>query len=260
MTSNRFRAAERSIVRDPAGSFDPEEIADLPDDVQRYFMASVEPGTPVAQSVRVSMRGHIKVGRWLPYRAVEILNPRVGFRWGAVAAGVIRGFDQFVDGRGQMSWKLAAIIPVVRAEGPDVSRSAAERAAAEAVWVPTALLPRFGTEWSTAGDGWVAARYSIGKYPLELHLELSPEGWVRSVRFDRWGDPRGRGEYSSHSFGGEFDQHQSFGGLTIPTRGRLGWHYGTESWVDGEFFRFQITDLEIMKDESVFGSKGAQVR
>lgn len=34
---------------------------------------------------------------------------------------------------------------------------------------------------------------------------------------------------------------RTFGGLRIPGRGRLGWHFGTDRWPDGEFFRYGIT-------------------
>ena len=37
------------------------------------------------------MRGSIKVGRWLPFRARQVLDPRRGFVWRARAAGLIAG-------------------------------------------------------------------------------------------------------------------------------------------------------------------------
>ena len=30
---------------------------------------------------RLRMTGHIKIGRWLPFRAEEVLSPREGFVW-----------------------------------------------------------------------------------------------------------------------------------------------------------------------------------
>ena len=61
----------------------------------------------------------------------------------------------------------------------------------------------------------------------------------------RWGDPDGTGTWGWHPFGGEISGHRTFGGLTIPSAGRLGWHAGTDRWAAGEFFRYEITALDV---------------
>ena len=152
-----------------------------------------------------------------------------------------------------MDWRLAGLLRVMHAAGPDVSRSAAERAAAEAVWVPTALLPRFGVEWSDIGHDRIRARYRIADYPVQVDYSLTGESLIRSVTFDRWGDPDGTGDFGLHPFGGEFTAHATFGGVTIPSEGCLGWHYGTDQWGDGEFFRYRITDFELVTVSSTPG-------
>jgi hypothetical protein len=125
-----------------------------------------------------------------------------------------------------------------------VSRSAAGRAGAEAIWLPTALLPRFGVRWSAGPEGQVTAGFHVGGTQLELQLRLDTAGPIASMVFDRWGDPDNRGAFGWHRFGGEFTGYRSFQRLTIPSQGRLGWFYGQDHWPAGEFFRYQITDLE----------------
>jgi hypothetical protein len=132
---------ERRLGRSPAqGTFDEEEIAGLPEPVQRYLNAAIRSGGPLTTAVELKMRGRIKVGRWLPFRARQALSPHEGFLWAARAAGLIAGSDRYLDGVGAMHWKAAGLITVAHGEGPDVSRSAAGRAGAEAVWVPPARL------------------------------------------------------------------------------------------------------------------------
>ena len=168
---------------------------------------------------------------------------------GPPAAGVISGSDRFVGGTGAMDWRLFGIIPVMRAAGSDTSRSAAGRAAAEAVWVPTSLLPRFfGVEWTTPGAGQARAHHRVVDHQVDVDLAVTSTGLVRSVVFERWGDPYGTGTFGLHSFGGEFSDHATFNGMTIPVEGRLGWHYATDRWTEGEFFRFRVTDLEAVTD------------
>ena len=238
------------IQRQPGASPAPEvfseaELHGLPTPVRRYLRAGIAPGTPLTGAARLRMRGRIKVGRWLSFRAEQTLDPHHGFRWNVRAAGVISGFDRYVDGRGETRMKLLGVLPVMHADGPDVTRAAAGRAAVEAIWVPTALLPRFGVEWSAADERHLTARYRLEALEVEVHYVVGPDGRLRSVVFDRWGDPDGTGTWGPHPFGAEITGYATFDGLTIPSAGRVGWHFGTDRWDQGEFFRYQITELTL---------------
>jgi hypothetical protein len=230
----------------PPERFGPAELDGLPEPVRRHLAQAIAPGTPLHTAARLRMRGSIKVGRWLPFRARQVLSPQRGFVWTARAAGLIAGDDRYLDGAGALQWKLAGLVTVASGEGADISRSAAGRAGAEGVWLPTALLPRFGVRWSApAGDAGnqVTAAFSVGETPVALELRLDPAGRIVSLAFDRWGDPDGHG-FGWHRFGGEITGWASFGGLTIPSAGRLGWHPGGDRFTEGEFFRYRITTLQ----------------
>ena len=136
------------------------------------------------------MRGTIRIGGWLPFRAHEVISPHSGFVWSARAAGVISGSDRYVDGAGVADWRLAGLVPVMHAEGPDVTRSAAGRAGGEAVWVPTALLPRFGVAWTAESDHRITARFTVGDVPIEINLLLDAQGRAVLVQLRAMGRPR----------------------------------------------------------------------
>ena len=235
---------ETRLLR-PAGPdrFDPAELDGLPELVRRHLGLAIAAGTPLHTSARLRMRGSIKVGRWLPFRARQVLSPHHGFVWTARAAWLVAGSDRCLDGAGAMEWKLAGLVTVAQAEGADVARSSAGRAGAEGIWLPTALLPRFGVRWSAPEGDRVTAAFAVGETPVELDMRLDTAGRVVSLAFDRWGDPGGAGDFGWHRFGGEVTGYASFGGLTIPSAGQFGWFYGTDRWDEGEFFRHQITDL-----------------
>ena len=248
--ASRVTGPERRVLR-PAepGVFAAGELDGLPAPVLRHLTASVAPGTPLARTARLRMRGAIRIGGWLPFRAHEVLGPHTGFVWSARVAGVISGSDRYVDGAGVTDWHLAGLIPVVHADGPDVTRSAAGRAGGEAVWVPTALLPRFGVTWTAESDHRITARFAVGsgsaRVPLEIHLLLDAAGRAVSFSFARWGDPEGAGAWGWHPFGGDVTEHRTFDGVTVPAAGRIGWFPGTPGWARGEFFRYRITDLAL---------------
>jgi hypothetical protein len=245
MRAPRLTSQETRLLQPPTPDrFGAAELEGLPELACRYLIQSIAPGMPLATAARLRMRGQIKVGRWLPFHAQQVLNPHHGFVWTARAAGVIAGSDRYVDGTGGMDWKLAGLVSVAHAQGPDVARSAAGRAGAEAIWLPTALLPRFGVHWSARSADQVTATFRVGDTPVELQLRLDAAGRIASLVFDRWGDPDNRGSFGWHRFGGEFTDHRTFQGLTIPSSGRLGWFYGEDRWPVGEFFRYQLIDLE----------------
>lgn len=243
----RIAATLEERLLQPAGDvrFGPGELDGLPSHVRTYFVSSIAHGTPLATSARLRMRGRIKVGGWLPFRAEQLLAPHRGFVWAARAAGVVSGFDRYVDGAGEMDWKLAGLATVAHGDGPDVTASAAGRGGAEAVWLPTALLPRFGVAWTAYDERHIAARYAVGDTPVDLHLGLDGTGRVTSFAFDRWGDPDGTGAFGWHPFGGEATGWHSFDGVTIPSSGLVGWGFGTDRWPGDAFFRYTITDLAL---------------
>ena len=228
----------------PPTTFAPAELRGLDEPVQRYFRASIALGTPLVTAVRLTMRGQIKVGRWVPFRATEVLAPRSGFLWRATAAGIITGTDRYLAGDGAMRWRLAGIVPFMAAGGPDVSRSAAGRAGAEGLWVPTALLPRFGVEWQAESDTQIVGRFDLDGTPIELRYHVDHAGALTATSVRRWGDPNGGTDVDWHPFGGPVLATRTWSGSTVPSEGSVGWRPGTDRWADAEFFRYRITGLQ----------------
>jgi hypothetical protein len=223
------------------GPFSAAELDGVPDPVPHHLSRAIAAGTPLARSAYVRMRGRIKVGVWLPFRAREVLSPHDGFVWAARAAGLINGSDRYVDGAGRSEWALLRRT-LVRADGPDITRSAAGRAGAEAIWLPTALLPRYGVRWTAPEPGSAISSFTVDGVDVVTHYRLDGDGRIRSFVFDRWGDPDNTGTWGWHPFGGEITAHGTFDGVTIPAAGRLGWYSATA----GASFRFRITELRLL--------------
>lgn len=236
---------EQRLVAAPDEPLDADDLDGLPEMVRRYFRQSLAAGEPVIRAARLRMRGHIKIGRWLPFRAREVLDPMRGFVWRVhVAGGLIRGFDRYLADESQMKMALLGVLPVVNQRGDDLAKSAAARCGAESLWVPGATLPRYGAAWEQDGASSAVVRFAVDRTPLEIRYEFDEGGRMRRGGFDRWGDPDRTGAWGWHRCGGEVTEHRRFGGVTIPSAGTFGWHYGTDRWPEGEFFRYQITGWE----------------
>jgi hypothetical protein len=121
------------------------------------------------------MRARIKVGRWLPFRARQVLSPHRGIIWSAVVGGLITGSDRYLRGAGGMRWKLAGLMTVASGDGPDVSPSAADRVVAEAIWAPTALLPHCGVRWASTGPDRASLHHALEFEVVDLYPVRSPD-------------------------------------------------------------------------------------
>jgi hypothetical protein len=233
---------------EPAGTFDDLELDGMPEPVRRYFLASIDPGTRLASSARLRMRGSIKIGAlWLKFRADQLLAPRYGFVWDAHVGGILAGSDRYAGGRGAMGWKLLGSLRVLHADGPDVSKSSAGRAGAEAMWLPTAMLPRFGVSWSATDDDHICASYRLDDTDLELRYTLGSDSLVKAIALDRWRSGDKERPARPCRFVHEALDYSSLEGLTIPTRGRAAWFDGTDDWRAGEFFRYDISAFELIE-------------
>jgi len=55
-----------------AGTFDPAATAGLPEPARRWLSHAIAPGTPLWSRAELTMRGHIKLGRWRPFTARQV--------------------------------------------------------------------------------------------------------------------------------------------------------------------------------------------
>lgn len=214
------------------GTFDPAAVTGLPQAARRYLLRAVVPGAPLAASVELTIDGRLRSAPdnpWMEFTSREILHREMGFVWRASTAGMpVRGYDRYVDGAGEMRWRLFGLVPVVQAQDENVTRSAAERYAAERIFLPTSLSPGPGVEWlpDEADDARVAV--DVDGRRILLTLTLTEEGDLAQVRLDRWGD-RGAGSWRLEPYGVRCAEPRTFEGFRIPTRVEARWSPGNEN-------------------------------
>ncbi|MBE9136023.1 hypothetical protein IQ254_02190 [Nodosilinea sp. LEGE 07088] len=221
---------------------------------RRYLEHAIAPNTPLATAVRLRMHGQIKLKAWSPFRAEQVIYPQRGLIWQATAwvQGLpILGSDRLVDGDGAMRWKLLGLMPVMVADGPDMTRSAIGRLLGEQIWLPSALL-KPGVIWSDLSETQTQASVSYGAETTNLILTVDVAGRLQSISFNRWGNPDDT-EHRYVAFGGYMEQESTFGGYTIPTQFRVGWYFGGDSLPEtrrdrfeseGEFFRATLDSAQ----------------
>lgn len=229
----------------PLGPFDPDWLKGLPDPARRYLTHALQPGAPLAQAVRLSMHGEIKLGAWRSFEAEEVIRWDRGMIWRATVRMMglpVHGSDRLVDGVGAQRWKLLGLIPVMTAEGPDTARSTAGRMAAEAVWLPT-VLAQDDVAWTAVDVHRAQAAFTVQGESVDLTVTVDDDGRLETVTLPRWGDPDD-GPFREEAFGGVMEAERTVDGITIPTQLRIGWYPGTDRFAtEGEFFRATVDDV-----------------
>lgn len=225
--------------------FCPEMVAELPEPARRYFLHAMQPGTPLARVVRLTMGGEMRLGPeqgWLPFRASQVLAPPTGFVWEASAGrGLMRfsGADTYGYGRGRVAFRLWDLVPVARAGGADVSRSARGRLAIESIWQPASLLPHQGVRWTAVDEQTARATVTIDGEAIPLTVTIAANGRLLFAHMDRWGNLTASGHYAPIPFGADILEETELGGYTVPSRLSVRWWYGTSDAF--EFFRARLT-------------------
>jgi len=224
-----------------------QHTARLPEPARRYLEHAIAPGTPLASAVRLRMHGEIKLGRWLPFQAEQVIRRDGSMIWTATMSPfgipLFRGFDRLIDGAGAMKWKLFGLLPVVKASGPDITRSGAGRVQAESVWLPS-LLCGDDVSWNSSEPLRATATITVAGETAPVEFTMDEHGRLITVRLTRWGNPPpDTKQFRMVDFGGVMEDEQTFSGYTIPTRVRVGWHVGSPQFeAGGEFFGATIDD------------------
>jgi len=236
----RWRSATAALVGRLHDTSPPEneaaysssELADLPAPVARYLGAVLRDGQRIPRRARIEQRGTFAVkptpDGWRPFSAVQHFAARpAGFVWDA-RIGMAPGLDflvrdAFVDGTGSMYGTVMGAVPVVNVQGtPDIAAGALVRYLAEAVWMPTALLPSHGVSWAALDDTSARATLTAGGTTVSLDFFFGADGLVERI----YTPARGRdvkGTSVPTPWEGRWFEYAERDGVRVPTRGEVAW-------------------------------------
>jgi hypothetical protein len=184
------------------------------------------------------MTGRIRIGAWLPFTADERCDGR-SFLWRA-RLGPLVVVDRFAAGSGSTRGRLLGRVPLFGADDRDTTRSAAGRAALEAIWAPASLLPEHGVIWRAEAGDLIVAGWDVPPERPEVSLRIRPDGGLVSAWAQRWGNPD-RSGFRYVPCGCEVHAEQRFGDLVVPSRITVGWQFGTPAY--RPFFTAEIRDV-----------------
>jgi hypothetical protein len=242
---DRLHSEQTRVASDP---YDPDDLADLPAPVRRYFETVLTEGQLPVSRVRITQEGTFRLGGadadWYPFTASQTYSVSPpGYVWDAdieLAPGVsARVLDAYVDGEGLLRANLLGALPVASA-GPDTQTNEAElqRYLSETPWFPTALLPAAGVSWEGIDDQCARATFTDGDITATAVFHFDEDGYITRVTADRY-------RQDTDSMGAWVGYHRSYeihDGMKVPTEAEVGWETP-----DGvvPYWRGRITDREM---------------
>jgi hypothetical protein len=191
-TERLERRLRSGAARTLVSAYREADALTLPPPVARYFRAALRDGQPIVTRARIDWQGEFNTGKpgkdaWKPFTATQEIVPGApGFVWNAriaMAPGLpVLVRDGFVEGKGSMRGAVLGLVEVVGVEGtPEIAQGALQRYLAEAVWVPTSLLPSQGVAWTPIDATRAQATLTAGSSTVALEFRFGGDGLVASV-------------------------------------------------------------------------------
>jgi Family of unknown function (DUF6920) len=207
-------------------------VASVPPPVRRFFERALTPGQRVVAHAACTQAGSFLVRAprtWRPFRAVQTFDTGPpAFAWDArirALPGVaITVRDTLADGQGAVSARLMRLVTLAAAGGtPEVAAGALQRYLAEAVLLPTALLPREGVAWAAVDDRRARATLTAGPTTASLEFAFGDDGLVESVFAPDRPRDLGGGRSARTPWRGRWYEEVQRDGMRVPSRGEVEW-------------------------------------
>ena len=222
------RSNERHAADGDAMNFD-----DLPPPVARYLNHVLAPTARGIRLARYEQLGTLRTdprsARWMRFSASQLIAAAPpAFVWDARVAALplvhLRIRDSSVAGVGTGQVALFSAVRIAGARGGlEMNSGTLHRFLAEAVWCPTALLPRPGLRWQPIDETRALATLTEGGVTVSLEFRFGARDEVSSIYTSgRWG--AFGGGFRQLAWEGRFRDYVEHAGVRVPAEGEVGWY------------------------------------
>jgi hypothetical protein len=223
------RGLARAGVAQPITEAD---LAPLPPPVQRYLRTTGVVSLPRVRYFHARMHGRIRSGadaRWMPIIAEQYNffdgEPQRLFYMNASMFGIpLQGFHRYVGRSASMLVKVAGIIPVVNASGPDMTKAETVTLLNDmSIMAPSTLIdPRI--EWEAIDDRTVRATLTNAGQSIRAELEFNAAGDLTNFRSgDRQKSSEDGASMTPARWSTPIGGYRSFGPFRLASHGEGRW-------------------------------------
>ena len=216
-------------------TYDPKEIAGLPEPVQRFFKAVLQDGQAIITKVELSQIGLFHMNetedKWHKFTATQLVTTQsLGFDWDAKIQMIpfINVFvhDTYLRGEGNLQASILGLFTVAKMHNtPELNQGELLRFLAESVWYPTSLLPSQGVIWEAIDQHSSRATLTDGKTTASVVFQFDAEGLITSMRAEERCHSVVGDKLTFMPWVGNFREYATHHGMRIPLEGEVGWEH-----------------------------------
>jgi hypothetical protein len=262
---NRYRAAAREGLQryreQPVVTED--DLSHLPEAVRRYLRLSGAVGKPRLQNIRAAFTGRFRSGLKSPWMDVRLEQynffdepARVFLMEASLYQVPMEGLHIFRGDSATMRIRVASVLEVVNARGPEMNRSETVTLFNDmCLLAPASLIERERIEWEADGEMGARARFTHQGNTIGARLSFNEAGDLTDFESDdrlMSGDGK---TFESYRWSTPVRSWKDVGGRRGPGQGEAVWHRPEGEFVYAEFELEEIED-NVGRLTSRFGQCG----
>lgn len=225
------------------------DLANLPPAVQRYLRLTGAVGQPRVGEYRVRMRGRIRSGpdaAWMPLEAeqVSFAGPpaRLFFLRASMMGVPVIGLHRYVGEHATMDIRLAGLVPIVNAKGPDMDRAETVTLFNDMVILAPATLLSPAIEWGRATADTVEGVFRNAGQTVSARLVFDGSGeLVDFVSDDRSRTSAGGKSSTPERWNTPMRDYRAFGVHRLASRGSARWQSAAGAW---DYIELEMLSVE----------------
>ncbi|HXH05323.1 MAG TPA: DUF6544 family protein [Vicinamibacterales bacterium] len=218
------------------------DLAHLPAPVQRYLRTAGVVGQPRVRTFRVRLHGRIRGGRtarWMPLRAEQynVVEPAARlFYLNASMFGIpVQGYHRYLETSASMEVRAAALVPVARAAGPEMTRSETVTLFNDMCLMAPATLIGSSIEWETVDARTARARFTNAGHTIRAELFFNEAGELTNFVSDDRSAVSAGGTMRPLRWSTPVAAYRRYGSIRLFSRGEGRWQEP-----DGEYVYIEL--------------------
>jgi hypothetical protein len=225
-----------------ANKFSYQQLADLPEPVQRYFRYALKEGQPYISFARIKHGGQFKTGLdkdWINIDGEQYATTeKPGFIWKGVTSMFVAR-DMFIGDKGRLVVSIFSLYNVVNAKGSQYDQGELLRWLGESILYPTNLLLSNRLQWFPIDSDSAKLTFDYNGLSLFFIIGFNEIGEITQMETKRFMD-----EKNLETWVIKPTDYKEINNILIPTTFDVLWRL-----VKGDFSyaRFTINTIEYNK-------------
>lgn len=249
LRSEYRRLSKVAVVDEPRPPVTELDLLRLPQVVAGHVRRSGAVGAPHVTGFRAAIHGRIRAGAespWMPFRGEQVNTVGATSTRLFLIDATMKGlptdvFHSFVDDRARMQVRVAGVVPVVDAVGPEMDRSETVTLFNDMCVLSPAALVDAPITWDEIDAHHVMGRFTRGAETVSAELVFDDAGdLVDFISDDRSRASSDGTEFELQRWSTPLSGYRRMGGRRLSTVGEGRWHAPEGEYA---YLEFHVDDI-----------------